>query len=356
MIDLDDQGAIDRLDSERLLDVAERFADQCRRGWELGHVASSVPSGRDVDSVVVLGMGGSGVSGNVVQAVVEPRLPVPFRTIKSYGPLPEWIGRNTLVFGVSYSGSTEETVSAFEEAKARGARLVAISSGGLLKEMAVEHSLGYVDVPRGLRPRAALGYMTLPILAVLGRAGLVPDPEDDVDEAVDAVEGLAERCHRKRPRGENPAKDLAGRLLGHVPVVYGGYPLGAVAAYRFKCDLNEYAKSPAFYNEIPELNHNEIAGWDRLGDLTSTRFVAVLLRDPSDHERVALRFEVTAELLRGRVADVLEVRGEGVSALARILTLISLSQFAAIYLGFAYGVDPAPIEPIDHLKDTLAER
>ena len=135
-IDLDDLNELARLDSEDVLGAVERFADQCREGWEIGRSASGLPDADGVDSVVVLGMGGSGVSGDVIQSVVEPRLPVPLRVIKSYGPLPEWVGRNTLVFAVSYSGSTEETVAALEEAHERGCRAVAISSGGPLEDMA----------------------------------------------------------------------------------------------------------------------------------------------------------------------------------------------------------------------------
>ena len=355
-IDLDDMDEIERLDSEDVLGAVERFADQCREGWEIGRAATGLPAADGIDSIVVLGMGGSGVSGDVVQAIIEPRLPVPFRVIKSYGPLPEWIGRNTLVFAVSYSGSTEETVAALEEVHHRGSRAVTISSGGPLADMARGYGLAHVSIPTGLQPRASLGYLTLPILAVLVKIGLVPEMQQDIDEAIEVLADLASRCHRKRSRDENPAKQLAGRLHGRVPVVYGGSGLGATAAYRFKCDLNEYGKTPAFWHVIPELDHNEIVGWSQVEDLPQKDFALVLLRDPGEHERIQLRFEITRSLVEHRVGDVIEIASEGHGVIARLLSLILVTQLAAIYVGLGYGIDPGPVDVIQNLKAELSNR
>lgn len=341
------------IDSEDVLGAVERFPEQCREAWEIGRSATNLPDGEGVDSVLVLGMGGSGVSGDVVQAVVEPRLPLFFRTIKSYGPIPEWVGRNTLVFAVSYSGSTEETLAALDEVLDKGARVITVSSGGPLAATAASRGLAHVGIPTGLQPRASLGYLTLPILAVLNQMGLSPDLQADMDEATKVLSELAPRCHRDRPVIENPAKDLAARIRGRVPIVYGGHGVGATAAYRFKCDLNEYGKTPAFWNEIPELDHNEIVGWNQLDDLTSERFVVILLREPGEHERVGLRFDVTRRLIEGSVAEFVEVDAEGGSVLARLLSLILVTQLASIYVGLAYGVDPGPVDVIMKLKSEL---
>ena len=356
MPDLDDLEALGALDSEDVLGAVERFPEQCREAWEIGRSARSLPDGEGIESIVVLGMGGSGVSGDVIQAIVEPRLPFPFRTIKSYGPIPEWVGRNTLAFAVSYSGSTEETIAALDEVLARGARVVTVSSGGPLAASAAAHGLAHVAIPAGLQPRASLGYLTLPILAVLMEMGLVPDSQPDVDEAIKVLSDLATRCHRERRSGENPAKDLALQIKGRIPVVYGGHGVGATAAYRFKCDLNEYGKTPAFWNEIPELDHNEIVGWDQLAELTERSFVIVLLREPGEHERVKVRFEITRRLIGRRAADVFEVASEGDGPLARLLSLIFITQLTAIYVGLAYGIDPGPVDVIQQLKSELRDR
>lgn len=355
-LDLDDLNALATLDSEDVLGAVERFADQCREGWEIGCAAEGLPAADGIDSIVVLGMGGSGVSGDVIQSVVEPRLPVPFRVIKAYGPLPEWIGRNTLVFAVSYSGSTEETVAALEEAHQRGSRAVTISSGGPLADMGREYGLAHLKIPTGLQPRASLGYLTLPILAVLARIGLIPNAQEDIDEAVEVLSDIASRCHRKRGVDENPAKALAQKIHGRIPVVYGGAGLGATAAYRFKCDLNEYGKTPAFWNLLPELDHNEIVGWNVLDDLTRPNFLLILLRDEGDHDRVKLRFETTRALIEDSFGEVVEIPAEGESPLARILSLIFVTQLAAIYVGLAYEVDPGPVDVIQNLKAELSKR
>jgi glucose/mannose-6-phosphate isomerase len=353
--DLDDPGTIERLDSEGVLATVEGFSEQCRRGWEIGAATPALPDATGVDSVVVLGMGGSGVSGDVVQAVIEPRLPVAFRVIKSYGPLPESIGRTSLVFAISYSGNTEETLAAFEEAHARGARAVAICSGGELAERARSYGVAHVEIPSGQQPRASLGYLMLPVLAVLQQVGLIPDMGPDLTEALTVTSSLGERCHRGRSLEENPAKDLARRIEGKIPVVYGSYGLTATAAQRFKCDLNEYAKTPAFWNFIPELDHNEIVGWDRLADMTRHNFLGVFLRDSDETERIARRFDVTRGLIEDALADVVEIHAEGAAPLARVLSLIMVTQLASIYLGLAYGVDPGPVVRIERLKQELAK-
>jgi glucose/mannose-6-phosphate isomerase len=349
---LDDFGAIERLDSLSVLETVEGFADQCRRGWQLGGSALALPEAGGVESVVVLGMGGSGVSGDVVRSVVEPRLPIPFRVEKGYGPLPSWVGRTSLVFAVSYSGNTEETLSAAADALERGARLVTVATGGALAEMAEDHDLSHVAIPPGLQPRSALGFLTLPLLAVLDRMELVPPLEEDVEEAIDVLDGIALRCQRKSAAHDNPAKSLAGRLVGKIPLIYGGHGLGATAAYRFKCDLNEYAKTPAFWNELPELNHNEIESWQAE---TTRDFALVMLRDHDESAAISRRFDITKELIGAPGAEAYEVMSEGRSVLARLLSLLLVTQLAAIYLALARGIDPGPVEVLERLKQKLAE-
>lgn len=355
-VDLDDLAGIEALDSEDVLGAVEGFADQCRDAWAIGSEAAGLPEPDGLDSIAVLGMGGSGVSGDVLQSVVQPRLQIPVTVFKSYGPLPEWLGRNTLVFAVSYSGSTEETIAALEEAHARGARIVGISSGGPLAERSDGYGFAHVSIPSGMQPRASLPYLTLPLFAVLQSMGLLAGVEEDVEEVAEVVEALAARCSRTVPAEGNPAKELAGRLRGKIPVIYGASGIGATAAMRFKSDLNEYGKSPAFWNFFPELDHNEIVGWNRLSEVTARHFVLVLLRDDDEHPRISLRFDITRRLVEDKLSDVVELRSEGVSPLARIMSLIFVTQMAAIYVGLSHGVDPGPVEVIQALKAELADR
>jgi glucose/mannose-6-phosphate isomerase len=351
---LDDIERIEQLDSLDMLGELESFADKMRAGLAIGQGATGLPEGLGVDSVVALGMGGSGSSGDLIRALVEPRMAVPFTVIKSYGPLPEWVGRNTLVLAVSYSGNTEETLVTFEEAHGRGARVVALSAGGRLAELADEFGAAHIGVPSGLLPRAAVAYLLVPLLVVLVRMGLLPDPSADIEESLSVLTELAPRCSRKTPAVENPAKDLAARLAGKVPLLYGGPGIGAAIARRFKCELNEYAKAHAFYNEIPEMNHNEIVGWTKAAEFGGN-YVAVWIGDPEDDDRVNLRWQITRNLIEDSAADIVELTAEGQSPLARLTSLLFRTGLAAIYTGIAHGVDPGPVAVIEELKRRLAE-
>jgi glucose/mannose-6-phosphate isomerase len=355
-VNLDDVQAIAKLDSEDVLGAAERFAEQCREAWAIGRAARDLPDGAGVESVVVFGMGGSGISGDVVQALVEPRLGVPWRTIKGYGPMPEWVGRNTLAFLVSYSGDTEETLAAFEEVHARGARAVVVSSGGRLAELATSHGMAHVQIPGGLQPRASLGFLALPVLAILVEIGLVPDCSDDVEEAVASLADSSKTCGRDVPVESNPAKQLATSLSQRVPVVYGGSGIGEVLAYRFKCDLNEYAKCPAFAHSLPEMSHNELEAYGSANAASRKGFVVVMLRDAGDNERIALRFDIIKRLIESSGSDVIEVHSQGISPLTRMLTLFMLIQLTAIYAGLINDVDPGPVLVIQNLKQQLADQ
>jgi glucose/mannose-6-phosphate isomerase len=352
---LDDLEAFAELDTLGVLGVVEDLAAQVREGWQLGRTVSELPSGEGIETVLVLGVGGSGVSGDIVRAILEDRLALPVQVLKSYGAVPAWVGRNTLVFAVSYSGGTDETLAALEEVHQRGGRAVAVSSGGRLGEMAAEFGIAHVVVPGGLQPRASLGYLVTPILSVLEEIGLVPPLEDDIRESIAVLEELRARCERSVASTENPAKRLAASIQNRIPVVYGGHGLASVAAYRFKCDINEYAKAPAFWNELPEMNHNEIEGWSGLAKIAGEPFVAVMLRDAGEDPRVSKRFEVTERMVRGSVAETVEVWSHGDSSLARLFSLVYVTQMAAIYLGLAYGVDPGPVEVLERLKRELRD-
>ena len=355
-MNLDDVQAISKLDSEDVLGATERFAEQCREAWAIGRAARHLPDAAGVENVVVYGMGGSGISGDVVQALVEPRLGVPWRTVKGYGPVPEWIGRNTLAFLVSYSGDTEETVAAFQAIRDRGARAVVVSSGGRLAELAAGYGVAHVPIPGGRQPRASLGFLALPMLAILVEIGLIPDCSDDVEEAVACLADISTSCGREVPVEVNLAKQLATSLAHRVPVIYGGSGLGKVAAYRFKCDLNEYAKSPAFAHFVPEMNHNELETYGSTNEAIGIGFLVVMLRDSDDHERVALRLDVMKRIVEESGAEVIEVHSQGIGPVARMLTLVMLTQLAAIYAGLIKDFDPGPVPVIEDFKRQLADQ
>jgi glucose/mannose-6-phosphate isomerase len=299
-----------------------------------------------LDAVLVAGMGGSGIVGDLVSALAADQFHLPIVVHKGYG-LPYWADPRTLVVAVSYSGGTEETLSVVAEAVTRGCRVLAVSSGADLDRIAAEHGLDRVTVRGGGMPRHSLGKLAVPVLVALGL-------DTGLDETTALQSQLAAAWGRDIPTSANPAKQLAVTIASSGCVVaYGETGLAAVAAYRLKCQLNENAKMPAFFATLPELCHNEIVGWQE-GPLASAAGI-VWLRDPAgEHAQVARRVAVTDQLIAEVVAWTTELTTVGHTPLARIASLLLMVDLVSVYTAIALDRDPTPIPPIDTLKRELA--
>lgn len=315
--------------------------------------ASALPAPESVRGLVVMGMGGSGISGDVVAAAYNDQIPVPVTVLKRYR-VPAFVGPGTLALAISYSGDTEETVSMARAAADAGAALVAVSCGGALAGVARDAGGLHVPCPPGYMPRAALGALVAPIVVTLGRLGMVAHGDLDLGEAVEVLARRRETCRPDVPAPANPAREMARLVDGTFPFFYGGGALGSVAAYRWKCDVNENAKAPAFWAAYPELDHNEICGWGQHGDATRQVISLVELRHGFEHPQLARRFEITRGIVEEAVNQVLEARAEGTSRLAQLLDLMYLGDWVSCYLALDAGVDPGPIEAIARLKAALA--
>lgn len=291
------------------------------------------------------------MSGEVCRGVIASRSPLPVVTLRGY-ELPLWVGPDTLVFAASYSGNTEETLELFDRACERGARMVVVSSGGALTERARLAGVPIVGVTEGLQPRAALGCLAVPMLEICHRVGVGPAVGEDIAETIGLLECRAAECHRAVPVTTNPAKILALRLIGKLAWIYGAEGLSEVAAYRWKCQLNECAKVLACWNCFPELTHNELVGWD--GQATGASAALIVLRHKGEHPRVARRIDSVLPMIEGCFDLLEQVWARGSSALARLLDLCYLGDFTSTYLGLARGVDPGPVEVIECLKQRLA--
>jgi glucose/mannose-6-phosphate isomerase len=343
-------------DSLAFLDAVSGLPEQLTAAHE---AAGAVPADRfpradDVDHVVVLGMGGSGIAGDVLAAVAEPALPVPVRVLKRYR-LPGFVGPRTLAFALSYSGETEETLEMARAAAAAGARLVTVSNGGTLARIAREHDALHVEAPGGYLPRAALGALVAPLFVTLFRCGLLPEGHALLVESQRQLARRRDRCRPEVAGVANPARELARRIGRTIPLVYGGGAIGAVAAYRWKCDVNENAKAPAFWHSYPELDHNEICGWGQHGDVTRQLFTLVELRHGFEHQRLSARFEITREIVEEALHQVLVVEAEGDGRLAQLLDLMYVGDWVSCYLALDHDVDPGPIDAIAVLKERLAD-
>lgn len=351
MTDLDDVQGLHAIDASDMLGIIAGLASQCRAGYDAGRNVRPVPAIDGLTAVTYCGMGGSAVAGDVLRSVFRGQLTVPVDVNRS-PELPRSCDAETLVIAASYSGNTAETLDAFEEALERGCRVMALTSGGRLAEIADASAVPVVRVPGGLMPRAALGYLAFGLLGALEAAGLLSSLASDVDEVVDRVDEAVRALGPDVATSDNAAKALALRIGERVPVVWGAEGLAAVAANRWRTQFNENAKVPAFSAALPELDHNEVVGWS---DGRGEGFFLVALRHDAEHPDVAARFPLSLEIARDAGVEITEVQASGRSDLARLMSLVVIGDHASTYLGIARGVDPSPIEAIARLKAALAE-
>jgi glucose/mannose-6-phosphate isomerase len=321
-------------------DLIDTLPDQLR--WAAGLETPEVPR---ASAAVVAGMGGSGIAGDVGAAVAEAEAR---RVVvhKSYG-LPQWMS-SELVVAVSHSGNTEETMSAADEARTAGVPWVAVTTGGRLARTANEHGAPCVEIPYSPQPRAAFGYLAGGVLRVLEGAGVIGPQGEALAEAADVVAtALAGPAHAA-------AEAIAGRLSGRVTVVYGATGPAAVAANRWKTQINENGKSPAWWSILPEMNHNELVGWSASPELGRTIGV-VFLHDVEDSARITLRASLSRDLISAIVGVAGEVTSSGSSLLARLFSLTVVGDLVSVILAEQAGVDPVPVAVIEDLKKRLAE-
>jgi glucose/mannose-6-phosphate isomerase len=344
-------GGAQATDSQGMLAATLALPEQVVAAADRATGLDRLPAIDDVNAVVVLGMGGSGIAGDIVAAVAGPFMPVPVVVAKSY-ELPAFVGEGTLVFAVSFSGDTEETVEATSEAAVQGAKVVVVSGGGELTRLGEAWGSPMVAVPDDIpQPRAAVGALAVPPLIVLEQIGLFPGARKWVDEAV--------RClvsRRDVLKGDDTVvTDLARRIGRTIPLIYGGGSLGAVAAQRWKTQMNENAKVPAFWNAQPELCHNEIAGWGQHGDLTRQAITLIGLRHDFEHPQVMRRFELVFGMVDEVVAGIAQIQAQGDGQLAQLLDLILVGDLTSLHLALNEGIDPGPAPALDEIKIALKE-
>ena len=338
-------------DTEDMLHLLSSFSEQCKRGWEIGETLELAGCDERIpNNIVIAGLGGSGIGGDLVKAVVGSQLPCPIIVHRGY-TLPAFVTSQTLFIAVSYSGNTEETILSVEMAFAQGANILAVTSGGKLKAFTDAHNLPCVEIPTGQPPRASLGYLLMPILSIFAKYGFDPDFDlrGDLDETVGLLAKLAEDFHPDTPGSQ--AKQLAQALCGKLPVIYAPQELEAVAM-RWKGQMNENSKSLAYYSVYPEMNHNEIEGWKHPSALTQQCHV-VQLRDPIAPFQTQRRMDITAELIQPHTAGITQVNSAGESLLARLLSLVAIGDWASFYLAILYEQNPTPVRRIEELKRRL---
>jgi glucose/mannose-6-phosphate isomerase len=313
----------------------DQLGDALWRAQSAGISKEDRPGG-----LVVCGMGGSAIGGDLAAAALGDRATRPITTVRGYA-LESWTGPDSLVLCASYSGNTEETLACFEAAGAAGAGRVALTTGGELAELARAEGVPVIGVPAGMQPRAAVIFMIVGVLECAASCSAAPSLHAEIDTAAGLLRTIT------------PEPELADAIHGTIPVIHGAGPTAAIAR-RWKTQINENAKGPAFFSELPEANHNEICFWQR--SPSAGRFSAVFLEDPDQHPRIKRRIDLTAAEAERAGAEVLRVPARGDTRLERVLSLVMIGDLVSVRLAELDSVDPDEIEGIVRLKDALADK
>ncbi len=335
-----------------VFDFPEQLADALRiaQRWQVEPLNFA-----GIKNIVLIGMGGSAIGGDLVRSFLTSKLFIPFQVCRHY-VIPEYVDDETLVIASSYSGNTEETLAALEDALSRKAMVVALTTGGLLKDVADINGIPIVIVPPGLQPRAALGYSVVPLLVFMEKIGLVKNVDKEITAVIAKLQDYRDKYIEDSPILQNPAKNIAQRIHGKIPIIYSGPTLTETVALRWKGQICENAKTLAFVNHFPEFNHNELVGWSSVIDAYKDHLVVIVLRDSDDHPQVRKRMNIVEGIIKELSVDVIEVHSRGTQPLERILSLVQLGDFVSYYLAVLNNVDPTPVKVIDFLKKELQER
>jgi glucose/mannose-6-phosphate isomerase len=331
------------------------FPSQCQAALDIARKAKILFTQRDFSKIVFAGLGGSAIGADLIKAYLYSESKLPISVLREY-EIPAYIGEGALVFAASYSGNTEETLSAYEQIKVSGATMIALSSGGKLKDYALRDKITFIEIPAGIPPRCGLGYQGIIPLFVLFRLGLISDPTAAINETVKALEELKiNSLHPKIGPGDNIAKNIALKLRNKFAVIYSAAVHFDVCSVRMRGQLAENAKALSSSHVFPEMNHNEIVGWEQPRKLFKD-FVVLMLRDKAVHPRVAIRMDITEDILKKQGIKILEIWSRGEGLLSRIFSLIYIGDFVSYYLAILYGIDPTPVDRVTYLKKELSER
>jgi glucose/mannose-6-phosphate isomerase len=348
------QKNLKRLDKSNMLELILDFPNQCKIALDIGKQARIKFEKRDFEKIVFCGLGGSAIGADLVKSYLYFESKLTITVCREY-ELPAYVDDSTLVFIASYSGNTEETLSAYRQAKEKKSTLIAISSGGTLKEYAQKDNVTFIEIPKGLPPRCALGYLSIIPLSILTKLGLIQDIDTSVNQAVRILEELEKvNLNPKISQSDNIAKAVAVKLFNKFTVIYAPSVHFDICAVRLRGQIAENAKALSSSHLFPEMNHNEIVGWQNPEKLFRN-FVVVMLRDKDIHPRVAKRMDITKEILKKEDIDIIEIWSRGEGLLSRIFSLIYIGDFISYYLAILYGIDPTPVDRVTYLKNKLAE-
>ncbi|MCX8176293.1 MAG: bifunctional phosphoglucose/phosphomannose isomerase [Candidatus Bathyarchaeota archaeon] len=353
--DLDNLELISTIDSFRMADALKYTPNYYEDAFKLTENFNvELFKNRDFLNVVFLGMGGSSIGGSLLKDWCYEDALLPIEVCRD-SIVPGYLSSKTLVFAISYSGNTQETLHSFSLALKKGCTIIGLSSGGLLEEYCLRFNVKHVKVPSGFQPRLALPYLFIPPALILEKLELVRGFKNELMEALSILRSLGEDLKPSTPLNHNEAKILALNLKDKLPVIYGFRWLNSVA-YRWKTQINENSKVFCKYDVLPELNHNEVVGWENIKPPLLNFLSIILLRDRDEPLEIKVRIEILKEILKEKTEKIFEVYGKGKSKLSKMLSTIYTGDYVSFYLAIINRVNPTPVKTINMLKRALEEK
>ena len=349
---LDKPERVKEVDRSDMLGDLVKTPDYCRDAIKRAKQVS-VPERVNPKNIVVVGMGGSAIGGEILHDWLRDTLPIPIEVCRDY-TLPAYVNKDTLVFVNSYSGNTEETLTAFLAAIHRKCTVTAVTSGGQLGSFCKKLQVPHMIIPSGLQPRVAIPYMFFPLPVLMEKLGILSNIDDELEEAIQVLERVAKANSPDVPTANNRAKQLAQELMETIPVIYGFRQYSSIAQ-RLKAQFNENSKVPSKSEVFPELNHNETVGYEAPESLTKKMSI-ILIRDPEEPPEIRNRIETTTNLVFNRANKVLEITAEGTGKLAKMFSVMCTGDFASVYLAILQNRDPTPVNIIVRVKSELAKK
>lgn len=329
------------------------FYKQIEESKTIFEQASIAIDTNKIDNILYLGIGASGLAGDLLHDVLFDELKKPMDVVRSYFA-PEFCNEHTLVIASSYSGDTEETLSATKLAVEKGAQVVCVTSGGALRELAKTKNLSLIELPGNFTSRQAFGYLFFPVYHLFGSLNLLKNYDAELKDLIQFVKKIGERNDYPHVRGYVLSRELANTIQNKIPIIYSTAPYLKSVSLSWKNEIQQKAKSLAFFNVIPEMNHNEIIGWEMDSPLLKN-FIVIFLENKDVHPRILKRIELTKKIIKSKGVEVVDIYADGSTVMEKVFCLILLGDWVSYYLALLYKKDPSEIAHVDYLKEEMAK-
>ena len=350
---LDDLELISKIDKSGMLDTIVQFPEQIKETIDIVN-STELKGFFKIDNIIISGMGGSAISGDIVKTLFRDRTDIPIFVNREYD-LPKWANKNTLVISQSYSGDTEETLSTFKYTSQKKCKIIGISSGGKLQNYCEKRNITHIKIPSGFQPRAATAYLLFSLILVLKKIILSKiDIESEIEETIALTDDFRNNNNKTVSEKDNLSKQIANTIFNTIPQVYG-WGIYTPIARRWCNQFNENSKIIARYDIVPECNHNDIVGWSSNSEV-SKKFTCILFRDKKNESiYMSKRLDFMRDLFEDVAANIIEVQVKGKRRLAKMMYAMYLGDFVSCYLAVLRKIDPTPVDVIVELKRILAE-